>query len=153
VRKKDDVYTPGGKKLGKIHAIDLLERTVDIKKPGAARDRHASELFAYTMHGTDEQAESLLRLGQWVADHGIDAAGKYRAARDLLLKRKPRLCGREELQRKGEGTVAAARRIALALNHCVLPIQGPPGAGKTFTGARMICDLVCAGKKIGITAV
>ena len=32
-------------------------------------------------------------------------------------------------------------------------IQGPPGAGKTFTGARMICELVKAGKKIGVTAL
>ena len=31
-------------------------------------------------------------------------------------------------------------------------IQGPPGAGKTFTGARMICELVRRGKKVGITA-
>ena len=32
-------------------------------------------------------------------------------------------------------------------------MQGPPGAGKTFTGARMICELVRRGKKVGITAV
>ena len=38
------------------------------------------------------------------------------------------------------------------LDHSVLPIQGPPGAGKTYTGARMICDLVRQGKKVGITA-
>jgi reverse gyrase len=31
-------------------------------------------------------------------------------------------------------------------------IVGPPGAGKTFTGARMICELVRRGKKVGITA-
>jgi hypothetical protein len=30
---------------------------------------------------------------------------------------------------------------------------GPPGAGKTFTGARMIIDLVRSGKKVGVTAV
>jgi tRNA(Met) C34 N-acetyltransferase TmcA len=34
----------------------------------------------------------------------------------------------------------------------IMPIQGPPGAGKTFTGARMICELVRRGKKVGITA-
>ena len=43
--------------------------------------------------------------------------------------------------------------IGLALDDSVLPIQGPPGAGKTFTGARMICALVNQGKKVGITAV
>ena len=34
----------------------------------------------------------------------------------------------------------------------VLPIQGPPGAGKTHIGARMICTLAHAGKSVGITA-
>jgi uncharacterized protein len=38
------------------------------------------------------------------------------------------------------------------LDHSVLAIQGPPGAGKTFTGARMICELVRRGKRVGITA-
>jgi hypothetical protein len=33
-----------------------------------------------------------------------------------------------------------------------MPIQGPPGAGKTHTGARTICVLAQAGKTIGVTA-
>jgi uncharacterized protein len=43
-------------------------------------------------------------------------------------------------------------RVAPHLDGGVLPIQGPPGAGKTHTGARMICTLAQSGKKIGITA-
>ena len=46
-----------------------------------------------------------------------------------------------------------ACRIVLALEDSVFAIQGPPGAGKTFTGARMICELVKAEKKIGVTAL
>ena len=53
---------------------------------------------------------------------------------------------------EGEDFVRAACRIVLSLDNSVLPIQGPPGAGKTFTGARMICELVRNGKKVGITA-
>ncbi|HEX2881450.1 MAG TPA: ATP-binding protein, partial [Polyangiaceae bacterium] len=34
----------------------------------------------------------------------------------------------------------------------VLPVQGPPGSGKSFSGARMILRLHQAGKKVGITA-
>jgi uncharacterized protein len=34
----------------------------------------------------------------------------------------------------------------------VLPVQGPPGAGKSYTGARMILRLVREGKKVGVTA-
>ena len=51
-----------------------------------------------------------------------------------------------------EDPLAAAVRLALDLDHGVLPIQGPPGTGKTWTGARMIAALVKAGKRVGITA-
>ena len=84
----------------------------------------------------------------------MDAAGPYRAARDLLLRRSPRLAGGgSTLLQAGESTVEAAKRIAGLLNDSVLAIQGPPGAGKTFAGARMICELIRQGKKVGITAV
>jgi superfamily I DNA and/or RNA helicase len=43
-------------------------------------------------------------------------------------------------------------KIALSLDHSILPIQGPPGSGKTFTGAHMIIELVNAGKRVGVTA-
>ena len=43
--------------------------------------------------------------------------------------------------------------IVLALDRSTLPIQGPPGSGKTYTAAHMICALVSAGRKVGITAV
>jgi uncharacterized protein len=52
-----------------------------------------------------------------------------------------------------EAIVEAAKRIACLLNESVLPIQGPPGAGKTYAGARMICELIQKGKKVGITAM
>ena len=51
-----------------------------------------------------------------------------------------------------ETTVDAAKRLGTMLDHSVLAIQGPPGAGKTYTGARMICELVRQGKRVGITA-
>jgi uncharacterized protein len=43
-------------------------------------------------------------------------------------------------------------RLAPNLEGGVFPVQGPPGAGKTHTGARMICTLVQSGKKVGVTA-
>ena len=39
------------------------------------------------------------------------------------------------------------------LDDSYLPIQGPPGAGKTYTGAHMIAELVRSGRKVGVTAV
>ena len=47
---------------------------------------------------------------------------------------------------------SAALRLALALDGGVLPIQGPPGSGKTYTGARMIAAIANAGLRVGVTA-
>src|SRR5881296_2753859 len=85
----------------------------------------------------------------------MDAPGPYRAARGLLLRKRPTLHtgAAQELCRPDEDLVSAATRLAFELDHSVLPIQGPPGAGKTYTAAQMICALVRANKKVGVTAV
>ena len=72
--------------------------------------------------------------------------------RAISCSGKARASASEPLHRAGETTVDAAVRLCAHLAGGVLPIQGPPGAGKTFTGARMICELVRRGKKVGITA-
>jgi uncharacterized protein len=89
-----------------------------------------------------------------VAANGIDADGPHRAARDLMLGRHPRVgqTPGEPLRRGDEKELAAARRLALRLDRTTLAIQGPPGAGKTHDGARMILTLLDAGKRVGITA-
>jgi len=82
--------------------------------------------------------------------NGIDSPGDYRAARDLLLRNPPRLIAGHPLKMSpNESVIEAACRVGLALDSSLLPIQGPPGAGKTFAGARMICALVKQGKKVG----
>jgi uncharacterized protein len=128
---------------------------VDIKKRKDARDLHPSAVFVHERVDPGVLPEALERLGRWVAANGIDAPGEHRGARDLLLKRVPRLrsASAGALRRRGESPVAAARRLVLELGDGVLPIQGPPGTGKTDTGARMICELVRAGKRVGVTAV
>jgi predicted RecB family nuclease len=157
VREDNELELPGpdGGKFGEVVAIDFDERTVDIRKNGRSAEIHPASVFAHKVVRAPEQAEALRRLGEWVARHGVDAPGAYRAARDLLLRRPPRLSGNagDPLEREGEGGVRAARRLALALDHGTLAIQGPPGSGKTFTGARMILDLVRAGKRVGVCAV
>jgi uncharacterized protein len=103
--------------------------------------------------------DSLLRFGDWVVENGIDSEGRWRAGRDLLLRRNPRLTSYQRgtegpgLLRDAEPILDGANRLALALDGGVLPVQGPPGSGKTYSGARMIVELIRAGKKVGITAV
>jgi uncharacterized protein len=96
-------------------------------------------------------AESLYRLAEHVANHGIEGDGPHRAARDLLMMIAPRI-GTNELKKPGEAAAEAATRLATLLDRAVLPLQGPPGAGKTYTGARMVCALARANMSIGVTA-
>ena len=114
-------------------------------------ERHPSAVFSHDHVNTDVLRKSLIGIGEYVAANGIEGNGANRAALDLLLRQRPRVGG-VPLQCEGETTAEAAVRIAPLLEGGVLPIQGPPGAGKTFTGARMICALVASGAKVGITA-
>lgn len=154
VRVDHDAYLDA-ERFGEVVAIDLAMRTVDFKKTRKTADLHPPALYMWDRpFEVKEHAQALYRIGTWVAEHGLDTKGKYRAARELLLRKPPRLASNETLARlPGEAPKATACRIATALDHTVFAIQGPPGAGKTFTGARMICELVKQGKKVGVTAL
>ena len=136
-----------------VEAIDLQRRTVDLAKSAARAHDHPAALFEHLKINTRALVDALIRLGEFVRDRGIDAAGAHRAARDLLLRRCPRLSGHEPLRKHLEPPQEAAGRSVLALDRGVLAIQGPPGTGKTHTGARMVVELVKAGKRVGVSAV
>jgi AAA domain len=150
LRGGEDLKSCGGEAFGKLEEISFDDRTVDIKKRKDTADEHPEAIFAHRLISSDELANALARIGEWVADHGISGNGEYRAARNLLMRVSPALGG-DRMRRPEESALQAALRIAPKLTG-VLPIQGPPGAGKTFIGARMICELVAAGGRIGITA-
>ncbi len=142
-----------GNPIGEVVGIDVGQRTIDIKKVGKAADLHPSSIYKHEMVRTEELAESLFRIGEWIRVNGIDSAGQYQSARDLLRRTTPRLSNGESITvQPNESTEAAARRIVAALDNSVLPVQGPPGAGKTYTGARMISELIRRGRKVGITS-
>jgi predicted RecB family nuclease len=151
VRAGDDLRQLGGEKFGKVEAISLDDCTIDIKKRQDTAGRHPLAVYAHKIIDSRVLAEALVRIGDYVADNGLTGAGKYQAARDLLLRVAPRIGG-QALRKSDEGALTAALRIAPHLDHTVLPIQGPPGAGKTHTGGRMICTLVKQNRKIGVTA-
>jgi predicted RecB family nuclease len=138
--------------IGDVQTVDPARGTIDIKR--RIEDPHPLGIVPLDWFRTIEQQAALIEIGQWVLDHGIDAAGPHRAARDLLLRRPPRIgqIDGAALIEPGESDLDAARRICVALDDTVLAIQGPPGSGKTWTGARMICALLRAGRRVGITA-
>ncbi len=150
-----DKVRQGEVAIGEVVEICLAEGTIDILKAQKAIDFHPTSIFVDCRGpNTDAMAGSLLRLGEWVKTNGVDEPGDYRAARDLLLREPPRLRnGGGPFIREGESAADAASRIVSELQDSVLAIQGPPGSGKTYAGARMICSLARQGKKIGVTAM
>jgi predicted RecB family nuclease len=151
LRGGESLHSVGGEKYGSVVSVSQQDRTIDIKKRIDTAASHAAAVFAHDIVGTDEQAAALLRMGEHVAVNGLSGSGPYQAARDLLQRLAPRISG-EPLRKENETTLEAATRVATMLEPGVLAIQGPPGAGKTFTAARMICALVMAGKTVGVTA-
>ena len=141
--------------FGSVDDVDLAGSTIDIKKGPSIQNQHPQFVFKHERVSTSVLSNALFRIGEWVAEHGIDAPGEFRAGRDLLLGLPPRLAGApiEQVLEQSETPLDAALRLVLDLDCGLLPIQGPPGAGKTYTGGRMICEAVRAGLKVGITAV
>jgi hypothetical protein len=138
----------------KLLEVDAGDGTVDLEWKGEAEPAHPAGLVPLDVFNDGVHRAALLRLGEWVAEHGVEAPGPWRAARDLLLRHPPRVAQSEgvALRRPAESELDAARRLALELDEGTLAIQGPPGSGKTYTGARMIVSLVRAGRRIGISA-
>lgn len=149
IREGDDLHT-GTEKVGKVTAISVADRWIDVKKTGTSATLHPASVFAHTHINTDAQADALVRIGESVAASGL-TSGDYRPARDLLMRALPDI-GESPIRRDGESPLEAAVRAVLALGSGVLPIQGPPGSGKTHTGAHMICALAKAGRTVGVTA-
>ncbi|MCJ8205393.1 TM0106 family RecB-like putative nuclease [Pseudomonas sp. RGM2987] len=151
MRGSEDLHTLGGRKLGSVDAISLDERWVDIKKRGDSANTHPEAVFSHTVINTTVLASALVRIGEHVVAHGMEGGEHFQAARDLLMRLPPRI-GNQPIQHEGESALDSALRVAAHIESGLLPIQGPPGAGKTHTGSRMICSLVQAGKTVGVTA-
>ncbi|AMN39051.1 TM0106 family RecB-like putative nuclease [Rhodoplanes sp. Z2-YC6860] len=151
IRGDEDLRMLGGEPFGSVQAISLEERTVDVKKRQDTASVHPVAVYAHKVISSQVLADSLFRIGGHVAENGISGNGPYQAARDLLLMSAPRTGG-EPLRIGSETPLAAAVRVARALDGGTLPLQGPPGSGKTYTGAHMICALARSGQRMGITA-
>jgi len=145
------------KSAGDLIAIDDHDRTIDLKRGATSSVPHPSALIPFDIVDSEVLRSSLLRVASAVADGGMVGQGIFQAARDLLLRRGPRSL--EDMSAPLIGTDGflseSARRLvrSLSLQPCVLAIQGPPGSGKTYSGARMIVELVRDGRRVGITAV
>jgi hypothetical protein len=113
-RGGENLHNVGGDKLGAVEGISIEERWIDIKKRGDSVDVHPDAVFAHKVVGNEVLAEALVRIGEYVAEHGIEGDGPSQAGRDLLMRRSPRLGG-QPIQLESETTLNSALRIAPSL--------------------------------------
>lgn len=151
VRREQSMMHRDGQKIGKVVSVDHAERTVEIRKAGPVSEFHPTSVFAHDLINAEPMPAALLELGREVAEEFWDPATVRSARYDLLARRPPQLTSLT-LPRFGDD-VDVAIELAADLDHSVLPIQGPPGSGKTHVGGHMIVELASRGFRIGITAV
>ena len=144
--RSEDKVCQRGEQIGEIVSIDIAARTIDIKKTKKTAEIHPTSIFKDDRGPkTAILADSLFRLGTWVGLNGVDAPGPYRAARDLLLRRSPRLVnGSSTVLHPYESGLDAAKRIGISLDYSVLPIQGPPSCRML----RLFCELTPWAEKV-----
>ena len=100
----------------------------------------------------DAQRAALARFGRELLKDGC--ASRFTAGRDLLRGDGPRLVDRIAGAALDDGATTPDKLagLALALDGSYLFVQGPPGAGKTFAGARAIVTLLQRGLRVGVAS-
>ncbi|MFO7695351.1 MAG: TM0106 family RecB-like putative nuclease [Vicinamibacterales bacterium] len=129
LRRGQKLRTKDGKEWAAIVGVERSTRTIDVLVGPSKAELRPTAAFEHTNVGTREIENAIHAIGEGMAD------GKPDPLALRLLDRVP-----------------PSTRDVIALNQEVLAIQGPPGTGKTYTGGQMICDLVAAGKKVGVSA-
>lgn len=95
--------------------------------------------------------EALFRF----ADGLLGGEKRYRALQGLLGQEAPRITGCRPgaaIIDESKNTLPQIIEAVANLEHSHLFIQGPPGAGKTWTGAHVITELLRRGFKIGVSS-
>lgn len=161
----DDVECPVTKQaVGEIvelrrepHAV-VVKRTDTLARPPVALAEVPPNFNVATLQcALAEIADSLAATDFGLrpaksSDEWGELEVSHPSARALLLREPPDLTGGVLLRLPGEVSSEAAVRLATHLHDTVLAVQGPPGAGKSYTGSRMILALLRQGKNVGVTA-
>jgi predicted RecB family nuclease len=146
---------PATKKGVTVESIDNLAGTLRIKR-GAGRggDPLPRALIPGTPYDTPLQRAALRRIAEDIVKRGLGTHGHYGALRQILRGETPSTsaCSRGEALQTGAFELDRAKLIAEGLNDSYLFIQGPPGSGKTYTGAHLILHLIQRGNRVGVAS-
>jgi uncharacterized protein len=138
-----------GKSAGEIMEIDDTIGTLKLRRgPKLAGTALPEALIPGGPYRDHDQRMALFRLAESI--HKGDR--RYPALEAVLQRERPRIDGLSETEPVHTINVDEMKSRALALNSSYLFIQGPPGAGKTWAGARLIAHLLQNGKRVGVAA-
>jgi uncharacterized protein len=138
---EDVVDVATGRRAGTIEELD--EQNCQVKLKLGARNDPLPHTLAIGPKGplsTEVQRGALYR----VARAALGGTDDYPAVRQILAKAAPLVRGRRPGQPIIEGgePLAAITEAVANLDRSYLFIQGPPGAGKTYTSAHVIVQLL-----------
>lgn len=140
-----------GNSLGEIYEIDEKNRIITLKKGPKTKDNHPISIIKYERISNKDKTENIIQFAEWIMENGFESPlNDYRVTRDILLNNNPRL--QDSLPTYSDLVEKSIGWTEL-LDHSFLPIQGPPGAGKSYTASHIIFELIKKGKKVGITAL
>jgi len=151
-----EVTDPATKEdAGEVLEIDAGARRLLLKRTRALHDAPLpTAIFPFTSYRDQEHRRALRDVARAVLEHGLDRPGPLRAARRLVLGGAARVTGvgPGDPLYAGELSDATLQDVVRRLDESHLVVQGPPGSGKTYGGARAIVDLLARGKRVGITS-
>ncbi len=138
---------------GEVVALDEEAGRIELKLgPSRPPPSERLSLIPCGPIGDAVLREAIYRYADAVAD---GREGEYGAVTDILRKAAPRVAGLaagQPLVGTGTDVVTGAVSAVRQLTDSYLLVQGPPGAGKTYTSARAIVSLLADGRRVGVAS-
>src|SRR5690606_10236851 len=146
VRVGNQIKTEEGTNAGEIVEIDEINNVLKLKKGPSIKDNHPTAIIKFENISTKDKEECIIQFAEWVVENGfINDLPDYKVARHLLLNTVPHLA---EPVIETSNLVEKSIDWSSKLVSGYLPIQGPPGAGKSYTGSHTIFELIKKGYKV-----
>jgi hypothetical protein len=138
---------------GDVVSVNEDTHTIELKLgPSRSPILEGTSLIPPGPVGDKELRSAVYRFAEAVRDGDVD---RYAAVVSILRRDFPSIAGRQArapVIPDGAETLPATIKALLALQNSHLLIQGPPGAGKTYTSSQAIVALLAEGKRVGIAS-